>query len=90
MFFFVLKGDRTNYSVFDVSAKMRERGWQLPAYTLPDNLTDVAGLRVVVRNGFGRDMADLFLADLKNATDFFENLDGPMPHDPDHGTSFAH
>jgi glutamate decarboxylase len=90
VFFFVLKGDRTNYSVFDVSAKMRERGWQLPAYTLPDNLTDVAGLRVVVRNGFGRDMADLFLADLKNATDFFENLDGPMPHDPDHGTSFAH
>jgi hypothetical protein len=35
-------------------------------------------------------MADLFLADLKHATDFFENLDGPMPHDPDHGTSFAH
>lgn len=90
VFFFRLKPEVTNYTVYDVSAKMRERGWQLPAYTLPDNLTDVAGLRVVVRNGFGRDMADLFLADLKNATDFFENLDGPMPHDPDHGTSFAH
>lgn len=90
VFFFRLKGDRTNYSVFDVSAKLRERGWQVPAYTLPDNLTDVAGLRIVVRNGFGRDLADLLLADLEHATEFFENLDGPMPHDPDHGTSFAH
>ncbi len=90
VFLFTLKPDRTKYSVFDVSAKLRERGWQVPAYTMPPNAEDLAGLRVVVRNGFGRDLADLFLEDLRHATDFFEDLDGPMPHDPDHGASFAH
>jgi glutamate decarboxylase len=90
VFFFRLKSDRSNYSVFDVSAKLRERGWQVPAYTLPDNLTDIAGLRIVVRNGFGRDLADLLLDDLRHATDFFENLDGPVPHDPDHREGFSH
>ncbi len=90
VFLFTLKADRKNYSVFDVSAKLRERGWQVPAYTMPPNAEDLAGLRIVVRNGFGRDLADLLLADLRHAVDYFENLDGPIPHDPDHKASFAH
>ena len=90
VFLFTLKSDRKNYSVFDVSAKLRERGWQVPAYTMPPNAEDLAGLRIVVRNGFGRDLADLLLADLRQAVDFFENLDGPIPHDPAHGAAFSH
>jgi glutamate decarboxylase len=90
VFFFRLKPDRTNYTVFDVSAKLRERGWQVPAYTLPDDLTDVAGLRIVVRNGFGIDMANLLLDDLRKATEFFEGLDAPMPDDPSHAPGFSH
>ncbi|MEZ5185606.1 MAG: glutamate decarboxylase [Candidatus Nanopelagicales bacterium] len=90
VFFFRLKPDRTNYTVFDVSAKLRERGWQVPAYTLPANLTDVAGLRIVVRNGFGRDFADLLLKDLKHAVEFFESLEQAVPKDPDHRAGFAH
>ncbi|MCU0298106.1 MAG: glutamate decarboxylase [Candidatus Nanopelagicales bacterium] len=90
VFLFTLKPDRKNYSVFDVSAKLRERGWQVPAYTMPPNAEDLAGLRIVVRNGFGRDLADLLLADLRHAVDYFENLDGPIPHDPDHSASFSH
>ncbi|PRC47936.1 glutamate decarboxylase, partial [Mycobacterium sp. ITM-2017-0098] len=38
----------TKYTVFDVSALLRSYGWQVPAYTMPDNATDVAVLRVVV------------------------------------------
>ena len=90
VFFFRLKADVTNYTVYDVSAKMRERGWQVPAYSLPDNMTDVSGLRVVIRNGFGRDMADLFLADLARATEFLENLPGRLPADPSHTENFRH
>ena len=44
---------------------MRERGWQLPAYTFPENRTDLAALRVVVRRGFTHDMADMLVADLE-------------------------
>jgi glutamate decarboxylase len=90
VFFFRLKPEVTNYTVYDVSAKLRERGWQVPAYSLPDNLTDLSGLRVVVRNGFGRDLADLLLDDLRRATDFFEGLAGQMPADPSHTESFRH
>ena len=61
MFAFTLHDDVTNYSVFDVSAGLRERGWQVPAYTFPANREDLAALRVVVRNGFSHDMADLLL-----------------------------
>jgi glutamate decarboxylase len=90
VFLFRLKPEVTNYTVFDVSAKMRERGWQVPAYSLPENLPDVAGLRVVVRNGFSRDMAELFLADLARATEFLESLSVKLPHDPSHTESFRH
>lgn len=47
------------FSVFDVSAALRERGWLVPAYTLPANREDLAVLRMVVRNGFTHDLADL-------------------------------
>ena len=52
VFAFTLKDGIDNYTVFDVSNAMRERGWQLPAYTFPENRTDLAALRVVVRRGF--------------------------------------
>ena len=90
VFFFRLRKDVTTYTVYDVSAKLRERGWQVPAYSLPDNLTDVSGLRIVVRNGFGRDLADLLLADLQRAVDYFESLEAPLPQDPGHTESFRH
>jgi glutamate decarboxylase len=64
VFAFTLHDDVTNYSVFDVSAGLRERGWQVPAYTFPANRQDLAALRVVVRNGTGREMVDLLLDDL--------------------------
>jgi glutamate decarboxylase len=64
VFAFTLHDDVTNYSVFDVSAGLRERGWQVPAYTFPADREDLAALRIVVRNGTGREMADLLLDDL--------------------------
>jgi glutamate decarboxylase len=53
---FKLKGDR-GYTEFDVSHALRSFGWQVPAYTMPDNATDVTVLRVVVREGFSTDLA---------------------------------
>jgi glutamate decarboxylase len=53
---FRLAGD-PGYTEFDVSQTLRAYGWQVPAYTMPDNATDVAVLRVVVREGFSADLA---------------------------------
>ena len=65
VFAFKLRDDVTGFSVFDVSERLRERGWLVPAYTFPANLEDVAVIRLVVRNGFSRDLADLLLGDIR-------------------------
>jgi glutamate decarboxylase len=54
----------TNYSLFDVSATLRERGWQVSAYTFPANREDLTALCVVVRSGTGRKLSHLLLDDL--------------------------
>ena len=71
--------DGCNYSVFDISDKLRERGWQVPAYTMPENAQDVAVLRIVIREGFSADMATMLLDDLKKAVDYFESVTGHVP-----------
>ena len=64
VFAFRIADPQAGYTVFDLSERLRTRGWLVPAYTFPDDLTDMAVLRIVVRNGFTRDLADTFLADL--------------------------
>jgi len=64
VFAFKIADPQAAYSVFDLSERLRARGWLVPAYTFPADLTDTAVLRVVIRNGFTRDLADVFLSDL--------------------------
>jgi glutamate decarboxylase len=67
-----------NFTVFDVSAALREHGWLVPAYVFPENRTDLAVLRVVVRNGFSHDLADQLLEDLRRVMDRLERQPGPQ------------
>ncbi len=79
VFAFTLKDDVTNYSVYDVSAHMRGRGWLIPAYTFPENRQDLSVLRIVVRAGMSLDMADELLQQMREETEQLESLDGPLP-----------
>jgi glutamate decarboxylase len=65
VFAFKLRDDVAGYSVFDVSERLRMRGWQVPAYTFPADMTDTAVMRIVVRNGFSMDLANILLDDLR-------------------------
>ena len=89
VFAFTVKDDIDNFTVFDVSAPLRERGWQVPAYTFPDNRTDLAALRVVVRRGFTHDTADLLIKDLKRQLPRLEKQAAPV-HDVNTASSFHH
>jgi len=77
------------FDVFDVSRRLRERGWLVPAYTLPANRTDLAVLRIVVRNGFTHDLADLLLTDLRRLLPELQAQPGPLRSAQD-GTGFHH
>jgi glutamate decarboxylase len=65
--------EQANYSLFDLAEKLRERGWLVPAYTMPKNRQDLIVQRVVVKEGFSRDMADILLRDIQSAIAFFQS-----------------
>ena len=81
VFAFKLKKE-TNFSVFDISEMVRDRGWLIPAYTLPAGAEETAVLRVVVKEGFSRDMADLLINDLKRILKHFAEQPGHKPKKP--------
>ena len=80
------------YTVFDLSERLRARGWLVPAYTFPENMQDTAVLRIVVRNGFTRDMAGLLVSDLKVQVAALTQADQqPIPLLPEgQRNAFAH
>jgi len=90
VFAFTLRPEITNYTVFDVSASLRGRGWQVPAYSFPENREDLSVLRIVVRAGMTHDMADLFLTDLRDHTEQLARLERPLQSAEAHDAAFAH
>jgi glutamate decarboxylase len=78
VFAFTLRDDVKNYSVYDVSRVLRERGWLVPAYHFPPDLEDLHVLRIVVRNGFSRDLGDLLLGHVRDALGELEQLAAPL------------
>jgi glutamate decarboxylase len=91
VFAFTTAPDVKAFDVFDVSRRLRERGWQVPAYTFPADRTDLAVLRIVCRNGFSMDLADLLLADLNWLLPELRRQPGPMSeHGVQNRTAFHH
>ncbi len=68
--------DRANFSLYDLAAKLRERGWLVPAYPMPKNRQDLVVQRVVVKEDFSRELAERLLDDLKAAVAWFESQPG--------------
>jgi glutamate decarboxylase len=79
--------DDVPYTAYDISDRLRYHGWQVPAYTMPDNATDVAVLRVVVREGFTGDLGDSLVKDLAQAA---EDLQSNPPLKSAERSGFSH
>lgn len=61
-----LKDDRP-FTVYQLCEVLRERGWAVPAYPLPHAADSIDVMRVVVKENFSRDMADMFALHVENA-----------------------
>ncbi|WP_372466012.1 glutamate decarboxylase [Nocardia spumae] len=57
------------FNLYDLSERLRSRGWLIAAYPLPANRQDETIMRAVIRHGFTHDMADLLLADIHRGID---------------------
>jgi len=68
-----LKDDKEyNFNLFDLSDRLRTRGWQVPAYSLPANLEDTVVIRLMIRHGVSRDLGDLLIEDIKRSLEYFK------------------
>ncbi|HEY5699675.1 MAG TPA: glutamate decarboxylase [Acidimicrobiales bacterium] len=80
--------DDAGFTAYDVSDKMKERGWIVPAYTLAADADHVSVLRVVVREGMSSDMADILVTDFRRCVEELgatpAELPGRRGHQPHH------
>jgi glutamate decarboxylase len=76
---FRLAGER-GYDEFDLSWQLSaERGWMLPAYTMPPNAEDVTVLRALVKETLSRAQVDRLADDIKEACATLEKKGGAHP-----------
>lgn len=55
------------YTLYDLSERVRMRGWQIASYPLPLNRKNTVVQRILIRHGVSRDLAQLLLNDIKVA-----------------------
>ena len=70
---------KANWTLFDLQDKLMQKGWMVPAYTMPKNIEDMVVMRIVVRQGMSRDMADMLIGDINDAVAELEKLEYPTP-----------
>ncbi|MCL2468362.1 MAG: glutamate decarboxylase [Micrococcales bacterium] len=67
------------WDLHDLSDRLRTRGWLVPAYPMPADLTDVTVQRIVVRNGLSLDLAEALVADLRTQVDHLDQTAAARP-----------
>jgi glutamate decarboxylase len=83
-------GYTDKWNLYDLGDQLRQRGWQVPAYPMPDDLADLTVQRIVVRNGLSMDLADRLLEHIDSSVRYLESLDGPLPHPAHRPAAFHH
>ena len=78
------------FTLFDLADRLRTRGWLVPAYTMPADRQDMAVQRILVKQGFSRDLADLLMDDYRDALAHFDRHPVTTPMSEAEAGSFHH
>lgn len=78
------------YTLYDLADRLRSRGWQVPAYSMPANREDLVVQRILVRHGVSRDLASLLLDDIQRALDYFKAHPVSQPLTESEAAGFNH
>ncbi len=78
------------FTLFDLADRLRARGWQVPAYTMPPNREDLAIQRILVRHGFSQDLANLLLDDYRRAVEHLDKHPVTTSLSKDEASGFKH
>ena len=85
-----LKSSVKNYSLYDLSDRLRMRGWQVSAYSMLPDIQDTVIMRVVLRHGFSPDTAALFLEDVQRCLEYFKTHPVAVVQTAGEVNSFSH
>ena len=66
------EGTSPGCTLYDLADKLRSRGWQVPAYSMPAERQDLVVQRILVRHGVSHDLGDLLIKDIKRCLAYFE------------------
>jgi glutamate decarboxylase len=84
------KDAKVNFNLYDFADRLRSRGWQVPAYSLPANAEDVVVQRVLVRRGVSKDLIALLVKDIERTLEYFKTHKVVDNLTAAEGTAFAH
>jgi glutamate decarboxylase len=73
----IKRGEDPGFTLYDLADRLRVKGWQLPAYPMPANRSDLIVQRMLARLGVSRDLAGLLLEDLQQAIKHFRKNPSP-------------
>ncbi len=65
-------GVNPGFTLYDLADRLRSRGWQVPAYSMPPNREELVIQRILVRRGVSRDLGDLLVSDILRCIGYFE------------------
>ncbi len=80
--------ETAGFSLYDLSDRLRMRGWQIASYPLPPHREQTIVQRILVRHGVSRDMAAMLADDIRRALEHFALH--PVGRSAEHRPSFHH
>jgi glutamate decarboxylase len=86
----IREGEDPGYTLYDLADRLRERGWQVPAYTLTGTASDIVVQRVLVRLGVSQDLTSLLLDDFRDAIAHFAKHPVSVPMTREESGGFSH
>jgi glutamate decarboxylase len=83
-------GQPRPFTLYDLSDRLRYRGWQVPAYTLPADCQHSVVQRILVRHGISKDLITSLVEDIKSALDYFKKHPVTTPLTDSEASGYRH
>ena len=84
------EGATPGFNLFDLADRLRTRGWQVPAYTLPSDCQDQVIQRILVCHGVSVDLGMLLIDHIKDALEYFKKHPQASPLTHTEASGFSH
>jgi glutamate decarboxylase len=81
-------GVTPGFSLYDLADRLRTRGWQVPAYSLPADCQEQVIQRILVRHGVSRDLGMLLIGHIRDALDYFSKHPQATPLTDEEASGF--